>query len=445
MSDERDEPRRDEAPEGGGEGRTTSCLLEVIEGPQRGSRERLEIGPGGCTLGSGFGCDVVLLDPRIGERALAVGVDGEGALALEVLDGELERDGVALEGRGPHRHVDGAVCRLGSSAFTLAIATRAGVPIASPEVEDGTSVEADPKGVAPTRPEPPGIGTVRRALGVGSAATPHDGDDPEGAGALAVEDPNVWAPRFLAGAAVILCAALGVSYALHRPSAPAPTPPALSAASAEQARRASPTSAPSDLPRRLAGAGFEKIALVEGEGATGAPVRLSGYVDSRRRLNELQRLARDAHPRPELDVYVQRDILEGVRDVYRTNGVEAAVESLGPGEVRVITAELEPRDPAFMRAAAMEDVAGLVRLEVRNDPPPVAPPEPPEPERPPSVEEVPGKRVVAVVNGSPSYVVTEDDSRYFVGSLLPTGHTIAAIAEEGVTLEWRGQRTELRF
>jgi type III secretion protein D len=84
------------------------------------------------------------------------------------------------------------------------------------------------------------------------------------------------------------------------------------------------------------------------------------------------------------------------------------------------------------------DVRGLTKLSVRNTAEPLPKPMPP-------VSDDPGKRIASLVPGDPGYVVTADGSRYFVGAMLPTGHRIAEIGAESVTLEFDGKKTTLNF
>ena len=452
--------------------RATRYRLDVTGGPQRGARALVDA-VAGSTLGSALESDVVLLDPGVEAHALVFEAGEGGALAIRVRGGELRRDGAPLAGDGPHPHADGATYRLGSTSFTLTgvptdeapeTARSASGAVASGAAADeavtgktaanGTATgEAAPSEARAARSSsasvPPSGGRgwpgMRRAMRIGGGGDGDPGGEPDGDGsddgASAPDDEggDTLLPTLLFGVAALLCVAVGISYVLH---APAATPRATSTASVGAPAQGV---VPSGLERRLREAGFDTVALAD-DGPGAAP-RLAGHVPSRRRLNELERLARAMRPSPRIDVHVQNDIVEGVRDVYRTNGVDAVVESTGPGSVRVLTAERAPRDPAFMKAAAMEDVAGLSTIEVRNEPPPAAVPEPAEPLEPPrapSVEEV-GKQVVSIIQGVPSYVVTEDGARYFVGSLLPTGHTIAAIEGRSVMLEWQNRKTRLEF
>ncbi|MEM7701896.1 MAG: hypothetical protein AAF251_08170 [Pseudomonadota bacterium] len=55
----------------------------------------------------------------------------------------------------------------------------------------------------------------------------------------------------------------------------------------------------------------------------------------------------------------------------------------------------------------------------------------------------PGYGAASFVSGDPSYIVTEDGTRWFEGANLPTGHTIIAILGNRVTVERDGLRDTL--
>ncbi|MGB3471678.1 MAG: hypothetical protein WBA51_12720 [Erythrobacter sp.] len=55
----------------------------------------------------------------------------------------------------------------------------------------------------------------------------------------------------------------------------------------------------------------------------------------------------------------------------------------------------------------------------------------------------PGYGAASFVAGDPSYIVTEDGTRWFAGANLPTGHTIIEIRENNVTVERDGLRDTL--
>jgi hypothetical protein len=55
------------------------------------------------------------------------------------------------------------------------------------------------------------------------------------------------------------------------------------------------------------------------------------------------------------------------------------------------------------------------------------------------------KRVVSVNEGPPAFLVTADNSVYFVGATLPEGHKIMSIKNGAVTLERDGEQIVMTF
>ncbi len=129
-------------------------------------------------------------------------------------------------------------------------------------------------------------------------------------------------------------------------------------------------------------------------------------------------------------------LIQNVADMLRTNGYAAEVRALGPG---VLSAQVSGGDPArldLVRRTALHDVAGLRRLAVNGDA---------DRDAGLLVEGDASKRVVSVVGGDDGYVETRDGSRYFVGAMLPDGHTVTAIEGQTVTVLKDGRPTNLKF
>ena len=370
--------------------------IEIVGGPQGGARAPVrDVAP--TTLGGALECDVVLSDARVPALALTFVPDAEG-LCAEVHAEGVSCDGVALE-PGTHRLLAGQAFSLGDVRFVLT-----------------DEREADASGTS------------------GPAAEPESPMFAEGEGGkFGAEASGPFTPLAAAlfGVTLIGALAIGVSYWAHSASASGDVGSTVTIAEPLETK----------IPRLLADGGFGDVTYVPGPNV--GP-RLTGHVASRARLLELQRLARTVSPRPRLDVHVQDEIVQGVEDFYRTHGIAATVEAAGAGTVKVVTRVAGDERLAGLEARAMGDVAGLTSLRVRNEPPPEEPEEAPPAARSALVEDE-GKRVVAVVSGDPSYVVTADDSRYFVGSSLPTGHTIEEIDDDSVVLDREGERTRLEF
>jgi type III secretion protein D len=139
-----------------------------------------------------------------------------------------------------------------------------------------------------------------------------------------------------------------------------------------------------------------------------------------------------------IDVQVDEALARDVAETFRVNGVAVRAQVLGTGIVAVEAAERDFDRLARAEEVARRDVRGLAKLTVRNIAQPLK-------KAPPPVADDPGKRIASLVPGEPAYLVTADGSRYFVGSILPTGHRITDIAATSVTLEYDGEKTTLNF
>lgn len=141
-------------------------------------------------------------------------------------------------------------------------------------------------------------------------------------------------------------------------------------------------------------------------------------------------------------VRVGETVSERVLDVFRVHGVAASVQVIYENDsvlkVSVLTAEADLQLLDSVRERVLHDVPDVDAIAIENSPP--------EPAIQADARPVdPGKRVAMVISDIPAYVVTQDQSRYFVGSLLPTGHKIDSIEDGRVMLLKDGIRTALKF
>ncbi len=172
-------------------------------------------------------------------------------------------------------------------------------------------------------------------------------------------------------------------------------------------------------------------------------VLVEGFVDTQREKLELAELLKESGQPVQLDVAVGEKLASAVADVYRTNGVDAEVGATGAAAVEVRTSVADVRQLEMLEDAVRADVPQVSTLKLIN-----VPPEPKDgssvtPTRKLPID--PGKRVAMVVSSDPAYLLTADGSRYFVGSLLPSGQQIIDINNRRVLLEQGGQKTELEF
>lgn len=177
--------------------------------------------------------------------------------------------------------------------------------------------------------------------------------------------------------------------------------------------------------------------VLEGDGD---PRRLLGRVATHAQYRELQAVVAAQAVPPEMQVQVDDELRESIRDIYRNHGVSAQVAVLGQGHVQVDTQGVSDETLIEIEQALQEDIPGLQKLDVSNSP---AAQEDDAAGTARALD--PKKEVEAVVAGSISYVMTRDKARYFVGAVLPSGHTITAIEQGLVVMQRDGEESRLRF
>lgn len=148
--------------------------------------------------------------------------------------------------------------------------------------------------------------------------------------------------------------------------------------------------------------------------------------------------------KPVLRVSIGEHLAAAVKDVFRVNGLDVETQYTHDGVVLVHgISKMDVRtDPVVQHA--LKDVPGLSAIRISGQRAKLAGPPLRGKQEPRSAESA-AKRVVSVVDGSPSYLVTADGARYFVGSLLPQGHRVLGIKGTSVTLERDGERLVMTF
>jgi len=168
---------------------------------------------------------------------------------------------------------------------------------------------------------------------------------------------------------------------------------------------------------------------------------LSGYVATRDQAIQVSDFVARQPENLINRVRVDEEIKDHIKDVFRINGVTGSVDSLGQGMFVAQTNLASSEKIKQLQALIEKDVPSALSFKVVNVPPKPKPPA--SEQRAPKLDA--GKRVVLVNSDHPAYVVTQDQSRYFIGSTLPGGYRISAISNGRVTVEKQGVKTELRF
>ena len=169
---------------------------------------------------------------------------------------------------------------------------------------------------------------------------------------------------------------------------------------------------------------------------------VSGYISSYQDFEQLQKLTAEHQIIADWNISVGEKIESDIANVYRINGISAEVTVIEPGIIQVHTTESDIAKLDLVKESVLEDVSDIKELKVINNAPKSI------------TDEVnvqknifsdKGKRITMVVQGSPPYFVTADYSRYYVGSILPSGYIVEDITEKVVKISREGIITNLKI
>jgi len=186
--------------------------------------------------------------------------------------------------------------------------------------------------------------------------------------------------------------------------------------------------------------GFGHLAYVEPSEQTNG--RLSGIVETSQEKNRLLELSGAREESIDVDLQVNETFTAPIVDLYRVNGIKADVVATGFGEITVWTSTSNLEALESIEANVKTDFPSVVALTANN----VLPAE-----KLIVAEDVrvairdPDKQVTLVVAGPKGYLMTKDKSRYFVGSMLPSGHVIEKIEAGDVFVSLDGKHVKLEF
>ena len=368
--------------------------LRVLDGPQRGATAPLAAGTSWVLAaeprGHATDADIVLHEQSAAPARVRVRTELAQAL-IEVLSGEVKLGDQVLGAGAQAVWARQTPLQIGSSAVAYGLAcVDEWTAAAAAARAAGEAAGADHAAATAASPKPPRAAPWRRRAEVWLAAT--------GAGVLLACFGTFWMARVVAA-----------------PRGAQAAPPTLSAA--------------------LQASEFAALkALPQPDGRTLLAGRLPTF-SQRAKLDTWLAVRQFT---PVVDVKVDEALTRDVTEVFRVNGVAVQARLTGPGRIEAEAAEPDATRLARAEGVVRRDVRGLEQLDVRNSATPPPPPAPPVPDDP-------GKRIASLVQGEPAYVVTADGARYFVGSMLPSGHRITAVEKQSVTLERDGRSSTLNF
>jgi len=166
----------------------------------------------------------------------------------------------------------------------------------------------------------------------------------------------------------------------------------------------------------------------------------TGAVKSRDHRGQLLEAAARSGIEASTDLQINDEFADTIGDVYRVHGIDAEVRVLDVGVAEVLTRTDKLDVLLKVETQLKQDVAALESLTVNNNSP-----EPLTVESKVKHFDDPDKRVTLVVAGENGYIMTADASRYFVGSMLPTGYIIKKIHQGTVILVKDGKDITLNF
>lgn len=173
---------------------------------------------------------------------------------------------------------------------------------------------------------------------------------------------------------------------------------------------------------------------------TNGSVRVHGHVDTREQYNSLRTKYFPRDYSIDYSVQVNNELSESISDIFRVNGIQAKVEIQGVGIALVKTKTSKIGLLENLKKNVKEDINTLSSLEIIN----TVPESTPIPEDNNSIFSN-NKKIVLVSGGANGYVMTQDKSKYFIGSVLPSGHSINEIQNGSVYISLNNKITKLEF
>jgi type III secretion protein D len=165
-------------------------------------------------------------------------------------------------------------------------------------------------------------------------------------------------------------------------------------------------------------------------------VIVSGLVASNRDAARLRGLLADQFPGSLADVTTPEALAAATTDILRNNKIDAEAQAGRSGTVKVISEYLPVDRQNELAAMLKADLPALKNVQFQMD----------------------GRRgdrdlqyffsssgngLATFVDGNPGYIVTQDQTRWFVGSIVPTGHKILNIGGGRIVFERQGLIEEL--
>jgi type III secretion protein D len=168
---------------------------------------------------------------------------------------------------------------------------------------------------------------------------------------------------------------------------------------------------------------------------------IAGFVMTFKERAQLENLIDDNNVQANLDLKVGDQLATEVRELFRVNGIEVQASVIQAGKVQVTGEASNAEDIERIRRVALEQIADIKSINIEFEESAI--------ENKTIGSEISykeaDKRITMVVDGNPAYIMTSDQSKYYIGALLPTGYKIVDIIDQQVVLEKHGKQKILNF
>jgi type III secretion protein D len=163
---------------------------------------------------------------------------------------------------------------------------------------------------------------------------------------------------------------------------------------------------------------------------------ISGAVSSDSNASRLRKLIAEKFPGALVDITTPVSLAAAATDILRNNKVDADARPGRSGAIRIITEYLPQDRQIELTEILKRDLPALKNVEYQMD------------NRRGDRDlqyffSTSGSGLASYVDGNPGYIVTQDQTRWFVGSVVPTGHKILAIGGGRIIFERQGLIEEL--
>jgi type III secretion protein D len=184
----------------------------------------------------------------------------------------------------------------------------------------------------------------------------------------------------------------------------------------------------------LAATGFTGLKVMQDSASD--TLIISGAVGSENDAMRLRKLMSEKFPGALIDVTTPSSLAAAATDILRNNKVDAEARPGRSGAIRIVTEYLPQDRQIELTAILKRDLPALTTVEYQMD-------------------NRRGDRdlqyffnasqsgLATYVDGTPGYIVTQDQTRWFVGSVVPTGHKILSIGSGRIVFERQGLIEEL--